>query len=97
MQRLLKQAGHAVPATKPILEINPSHPLIERLQTETDSERAKELGLMLLDQAQLLEGVALEDPAAYVRRVNALLVSRYSPARWLSTISASRWSNCNLG
>ncbi len=76
MQRLLKQAGHAVPATKPILEINPSHPLIERLQTETDSERAKELGLMLLDQAQLLEGVALEDPAAYVRRVNALLVNR---------------------
>jgi molecular chaperone HtpG len=76
MQRLLKQAGHAVPATKPILEINPSHPLIERLQTETDSARAKELGLMLLDQAQLLEGVALEDPAAYVRRVNALLVDR---------------------
>ena len=76
MQRLLKQAGHAVPATKPILEINPSHPLIQRLQTETDGERARELALMLLDQAQLLEGVALEDPAAYVRRVNALLVNR---------------------
>jgi molecular chaperone HtpG len=76
MQRLLKQAGHAVPASKPILEINPSHPLIERLQTEADGERAKELGLMLLDQAQLLEGVALEDPAAYVRRVNALLTNR---------------------
>jgi molecular chaperone HtpG len=76
MQRLLKQAGHAVPASKPILEINPSHPLIERLQSETDEERAKELGLMLLDQAQLLEGVALEDPAAYVRRVNALLVNK---------------------
>jgi molecular chaperone HtpG len=76
MQRLLKQAGHEVPATKPTLEINPSHPLIERLETETDGERAREIGLMLLDQAQLLEGVALEDPAAYVRRVNALLVNR---------------------
>jgi molecular chaperone HtpG len=76
MQRLLRQAGHAVPATKPTLEINPSHPLIERLETETDGERAKEIGLMLLDQAQLLEGVALEDPAAYVRRVNALLINR---------------------
>ncbi|MEP6483290.1 MAG: molecular chaperone HtpG, partial [Rudaea sp.] len=74
MQRLLKQAGHAVPATKPTLEINPSHPLIERLKSENDNDRARELGLMLLDQAQLLEGVALEDPAAYVRRVNALLV-----------------------
>ncbi len=74
MQRLLKQAGHAVPATKPILEINPAHPLIERLQAETDAARATEIGLMLLDQAQLLEGVALEDPAAYVRRVNALLI-----------------------
>ena len=74
MQRLLKQAGHAVPPTKPTLEINPSHPLIERLKSETDNDRSRELGLMLLDQAQLLEGVALDDPAAYVRRVNALLV-----------------------
>ena len=74
MQRLLKQAGHAVPASKPILEINPTHPLIQRLQNEQDADRAKEFGLMMLDQAQLLEGVALEDPAAYVRRVNSLLV-----------------------
>ena len=59
-----------------MLEINPAHPLIERLQGEADAERAKEIGLMLLDQAQLLEGVALEDPAAYVRRVNSLLVDR---------------------
>ena len=76
MQRLLKQAGHAVPASTPILEINPAHPLIRRLQNEQDADRAKEIGLMLLDQAQLLEGVALEDPAAYVRRVNALLIER---------------------
>ncbi|MGA9333651.1 MAG: molecular chaperone HtpG [Rudaea sp.] len=73
MQRLLKQAGHEVPASKPILEINPEHPLLGRLQTESDPQHAQDLGLLLLDQAQLLEGVALEDPAAYVRRVNALL------------------------
>ncbi|MGH8324672.1 MAG: molecular chaperone HtpG, partial [Steroidobacteraceae bacterium] len=73
MQRLLKQAGHEVPASKPILEINPAHTLVKRLDNEADTVRAGDLGLLLLDQAQLLEGVALEDPAAYVRRVNALL------------------------
>jgi molecular chaperone HtpG len=73
MQRLLKQAGHEVPATKPILEINPTHPLVKRLEAEGDESRAKDYALLLLDQAQLLEGVALEDPSAYVRRINALL------------------------
>jgi molecular chaperone HtpG len=47
--------------------------LVKRLESETDTERAKDLGLLLLDQAHLLEGGALEDPAAYVRRVNNLL------------------------
>ena len=74
MQRLMKQAGHAVPASKPILEINPGHALIKRLESENDQPRAEDIALLLLDQAQLLEGVALEDPAAYVRRVNALIV-----------------------
>ncbi|MEO8803126.1 MAG: molecular chaperone HtpG [Rudaea sp.] len=73
MQRMLKQAGHEVPPSKPILEINPEHPLLHRLQSESDQQHAEDLALLLLDQAQLLEGVALEDPAAYVRRVNALL------------------------
>ncbi|HEY2394669.1 MAG TPA: molecular chaperone HtpG [Rudaea sp.] len=74
MQRLLKQAGHDVPASKPVLEINPGHALVKRLESETDSTHAKDLGLLLLEQAQLLEGAQLEDPAAYVRRVNALLM-----------------------
>jgi len=73
MQRLLKQAGHDVPASKPILEINPAHPLLKRLESEQDDARSADIALLLLDQAQLLEGVALEDPAAYVRRVNVLL------------------------
>jgi molecular chaperone HtpG len=75
MQRLLKQAGHEVPASKPVLEINPGHGLLKRLDSEADSTRANDLALLLLEQAQLLEGVALEDPAAYVRRVNALLTA----------------------
>jgi molecular chaperone HtpG len=74
MQRLLKQAGHDVPETKPALEINPEHALVKRLENETDAARANDLGLILLEQAQLLEGAALEDPAAYVRRVNSLLM-----------------------
>jgi molecular chaperone HtpG len=75
MQRLLKQAGHDVPESKPVLEINPAHALVQRLENETDAARAGDLGLLLLEQAQLLEGTVLEDPAAYVRRVNALLTN----------------------
>ena len=75
MQRLLKQAGHDVPPSKPVLEINPEHALVKRLETETDPARAGDLGSILLEQAQLLEGAQLDDPAAYVRRVNALLTS----------------------
>jgi len=73
MARLLKQAGQEVPDSKPILEINPSHPLVKRLETEPDAERARDLGEILLDQAQLAEGGQLDDPAAYVARVNKLL------------------------
>jgi molecular chaperone HtpG len=75
MQRLLKQAGQDVPETKPVLEINPAHVLVKRLESETDNARAADLGLLLLEQAQILEGAALDDPAAYVRRVNSLLTS----------------------
>jgi molecular chaperone HtpG len=75
MQRLLKQAGHDVPQSKPVLEINPEHALVKRLEAETDSGRASDLGSILLEQAQLLEGAQLDDPAAYVRRVNTLLMS----------------------
>ncbi len=75
MQRLLRQAGHEVPASPPILEINPAHALVKRLEAENEAARATDLALLLLEQAQLLEGVTLEDPAAYVRRVNALLIA----------------------
>ena len=74
MQRLLKQAGHEVPGGKPILEINPTHPLVRRIEAETDQARVDDLALLLLEQAQLAEGGQLEDPAAFVRRMNSLLV-----------------------
>ncbi len=74
MQRLLKQAGHEVPGSKPILEINPTHPLVQRIEAETDQARVDDLALLLLEQAQLAEGGQLEDPAAFVRRMNSLLV-----------------------
>ena len=75
MQRLLKQAGHAVDAGKPVLEVNLGHPVLKRLEAEGDAARAGDLALVLLEQALLAEGGQLEDPAAYVRRVNGLLAA----------------------
>lgn len=73
MQRLMKQAGHDVPASKPILEINPTHPLVKKIEAEQDETRFKEWSELLLNQAILAEGGQLEDPAAFVRRLNRFL------------------------
>jgi molecular chaperone HtpG len=72
LARLLKQAGQEAPSTKPILEVNADHALVKRLET---SERFDDLAQVLFDQALLAEGGQLDDPAAYVRRVNAMLVA----------------------
>ncbi len=74
MQRLLKAAGHEVPAGKPVLEINPAHALLQRYDSEADPATRDDLGLLLFEQAQLAEGATLDDPAAFVRRMNALLL-----------------------
>ncbi|GAB3743448.1 molecular chaperone HtpG [Lysobacter olei] len=74
LQRLLRAAGQPVPESKPVLEINPGHPLLKRLDGEQDSGRREDLALLLLEQAQVAEGTALEDPAAFIQRVNRLLV-----------------------
>ena len=74
LARLLKQAGQSAPASKPILEVNPEHALVKKLDSAEGSERFDDLAQVLFDQALLAEGGHLEDPAAYVRRVNALLV-----------------------
>ena len=73
MRKLLQNAGQEVPDMKPILEINPQHVLVRRLAAETDEARGADLAEVLLAQAQLAEGEALEDPAAYVARINRLL------------------------
>ena len=74
MRRILEATGQKAPDSKPILEINPSHPLLDRLDAEQDEERFADLGRILFDQAALAAGESLNDPAAYVRRLNALLV-----------------------
>ena len=105
LERILKAAGQAAPATRPILEINPAHPLVSRLRDESegaagahpmtgrtseasrdtlshraprldpigDEQRLGEWGVLLLEQAQLTAHGSLDDPAGFVRRVNALL------------------------
>jgi len=73
LARMLKQAGQSAPASQPILEINPEHALVKRLDSPEGAERFDALAHILFDQAVLAEGGHLEDPAAYVRRVNSLL------------------------
>jgi molecular chaperone HtpG len=70
LSRLLKQAGQKAPDAKPVLEVNASHPLVEKLEASPDFH---DLAHILFDQALLAEGGMPEDPAAYVKRVNALL------------------------
>ena len=71
LARMLKQAGQKVPDVKPVLEINADHALVKKLE---NSPHFDDLAHILFDQALLAEGGLPEDPAAYVRRVNALLV-----------------------
>jgi molecular chaperone HtpG len=70
LARLLKQAGQAAPPTRPVLEVNPQHALVQKLEA---SPNFHDLAHILFDQALLAEGGLPEDPAAYVKRVNALL------------------------
>ncbi|MDO9224602.1 MAG: molecular chaperone HtpG [Pseudomonadota bacterium] len=72
LTRMLKQMGQAVPESQPILEVNLAHPLLKRMETE-EGERFDELAGLLLDQAVLLDGGQLTDPAGFVKRVNGLL------------------------
>jgi molecular chaperone HtpG len=75
LERLLKAAGQKVGATKPILEINPHHPLVQSLQQEGDDTRFSDWSHILFDQALLAEGGQLEDPGGFVKRLNELLLS----------------------
>jgi molecular chaperone HtpG len=74
-QRLLKASGQNVPTSKPILEINPQHPLVLRLKDEADEARFTDLAKVLFDQSMLAEGGQLEDPAGFVKRLNQLMLA----------------------
>lgn len=74
LERILKAAGQNVPTSKPILELNPEHPLVIKLQAEEQGERFDEWSNILFDQALLSEGGQLEDPAGFVGRLNKLLL-----------------------
>jgi molecular chaperone HtpG len=74
LQRLLEQAGQDLPDSRPVLELNPGHPLVEKLKAVEDEQQFSDLSLVLFEQALLSEGASLADPAGFVRRVNALMV-----------------------
>ena len=75
LQRLLKAAGQKPPQSKPILEINPHHALVQRLKDESDDQRFSDLSQVLFDQALLAEGGTLDDPAGFVKRLNQLMLA----------------------
>ena len=74
MQQIMKQAGHDLPDSKPALEVNPEHALVKRMEQETDDGRFGEWSRLLFEQAMLSEGGQLEDPVAFVKRTNSLLI-----------------------
>jgi molecular chaperone HtpG len=75
LERILKAAGQSVPGSKPVLEINPGHPIVKRLKSETDETRFADWSHILFDQATLAEGGQLEDPASFVKRLNSLMLT----------------------
>ncbi|MEO5813269.1 MAG: molecular chaperone HtpG, partial [Rhodanobacter sp.] len=74
LTRLLREAGQAMPESKPTLEINPAHPLVKRVEAETDEAKAKDLATLLLEQAEISAGAQLPDPSAFVQRMNRVLL-----------------------
>ena len=74
LKAMLEATGQALPASRPVLEINVEHPLVGRLDAQTDDERFASLAEVLLDQALIAEGSQLDNPAEYVARINRLLL-----------------------
>ena len=73
MARMMEQMGQAMPQQKPVLELNPDHVLVKKLDVYEDEDKIKEWSLFLLEQAQLAEGDSLEKPAEFIKRMNKLL------------------------
>ena len=75
LERMLKAAGQPVPSSRPVLEINLQHPIVQRLADEKDDSRFADWSHILFDQATLAEGGHLDDPAAFVRRLNEVMLA----------------------
>ena len=75
LERMLKEAGQAVPPVQPVMEINPRHPIVELLKDEPDDERFSDWTQILFDQALLAEGGQLDDPGSFVKRLNELMLA----------------------
>jgi len=75
MQRILKEAGHDMPSSRPILEINPDHPIVKQMDGEKSKKKFDDWSAILFDQALLAEGGQLEDPAGFVAKLNKMLVT----------------------
>lgn len=85
LERILREAGQTLPSSRPIFEINPDHPIVQRLKHESDSALVADWTQVLFDQSLLAEGTALDDPAAFVKRLNALtlaLAGEGKPRLW---------------
>jgi molecular chaperone HtpG len=74
LQQILKASGQSLPETKPILEINPDHPLVLMLEEKLEDKRFDDWSHILFDQALLSEGGKLSDPAGFVKRLNAIFM-----------------------
>ena len=74
LKRMLRQSGHEYMDTKPILELNPSHKIVEGLKNETQDDMFGKWSLILFNQALLSEGGQLEDPAAFVSDLNSMMI-----------------------
>lgn len=75
LERLLKSAGQMIPGSKPIMEINPQHPIVEAIKEEKEETRFNDWVFILFEQALLSEGGQLDDPAAFVKRLNEMFIS----------------------
>ena len=76
LERMLKAAGQKINASKPILEINPTHPLLEKLKAGVAENEFSDWSHLLFEQSLLAEGGQLEDPAGFVKRLNSLMLKR---------------------
>jgi len=75
LERMMRASGQPMPATKPVLEINPDHPIVQRLKQEQDENLFSDWSQILFDQALLAEGGELDDPATFVKRLNKLTLT----------------------